>query len=346
MMAKLKVKPVKKSKKTKKKLRKRVSGRGMKVLILIFCLGLLLGLTFLVQNLTEAINASRAIQVATDMEIGSAGDGPGQFKEPQDVATDSQGNFYVSDFSAHRIQKFDPKGVPVNSIGKEGKGDGEFEQPSGLYVDAKGSLYVCDTFNHRIQKFDADGKFLKTWSHSFFGPRSIVVTSQNRVYVSDTGNHQVQEFDPEGNFIQQWGGFGTQNGKFREPVGITADPQGNIYVADSDNLRIQKFDSNGKFIAAFKISAWRGKNDEVPYLAFGQGYLYASNSSKNTVLKMDPNGKLVAICRKNNRDEKKDGEGFSRAAGVAVDSMDRVYVVEKGNGKIARFTIPLSPSDK
>jgi tripartite motif-containing protein 71 len=344
-MAKLKLKSAKK-KKPGKKSRRKVSGRGMKVLILVFCLALLLGLTFVVQNLTEAINASRSIQVATDMEMGAPGDGPGQFKEPQDVATDSQGNFYVSDFSGHRIQKFDPKGTPVYSIGKEGKEEGDFEQPSGLYVDGQGILYVCDTFNHRIEKFDAEGNFVKTWSHSFFGPRSIVATNQNRVYVSDTGNHKIQVFDANGNFIQEWGGFGTQNGKFREPVGITADPEGNIYVADSDNLRIQKFDSNGKFIAAFKISTWRGKNDEVPYLTFGQGFLYASNSSQNTVLKMDPNGKLIAICRKNNRDAKKDGEGFSRAAGVAVDSQDHVYVVEKGNGKIARFTVPLAPPGK
>src|SRR5580658_6878094 len=110
-MAKLKVKSAKKKKKPGKKIRKKISGRGLKILILVFVLGLLLGMTFLVQNLTEAINASRSIQVATDMEIGSPGDGPGQFKEPQDVATDSQGNFYVSDFSGHRVQKFDHKGA-------------------------------------------------------------------------------------------------------------------------------------------------------------------------------------------------------------------------------------------
>jgi tripartite motif-containing protein 71 len=343
MMAKLKARSAKKKKSIK--TRKKVSGRGMKVLFLVFGLALLLGLTFVVQNLTEAMNAAKSIQVAVDMEMGTPGDGPGQFKEPQDVATDSQGNFYVSDFSGHRVQKFDSRGTPLASIGKEGKDDGDFEQPSGLFVDAQGNIYVCDTFNHRIQKFDAQGNFIKSWSRSFFGPRSIVVTNQNRVYVSDTGNHKIQVFDTDGNFIQEWGGFGTQDGKFREPVGITADPQGNIYVADSDNLRIQKFDSNGKFIASFKISTWKGKNDEVPYLAFGQGFLYASNSSQNTVMKLDPNGKLIAVCRKNNRESKKDGEGFSRAAGVAIDSQDHIYVVEKGNGKIARFTVPLAPAN-
>jgi DNA-binding beta-propeller fold protein YncE len=335
-MPKLKKRPVKKKK----------SKKGLKVFLVLFCLVFLTVLLYqVVSQLNKAINESKSIQAIVDGEWGSTGDGPGQFKEPQDVAIDASGNFYVSDFSGHRVQKFDPNGNPLLSIGKEGKGDGEFEQPSGLFIDAQGDIYVCDTFNHRIQKFDPEGNFLKAWSHGFFGPRSIVGIN-NQFYVSDTGNHKIQEFDAEGNFIREWGGMGTGDGKFREPVGITADPEGNIYVADSDNCRIQKFDPNGKFTAAFKIATWRGKNDEVPYLAFGHGFLYASNSSQNAVLKLDSKGQLIAICRKNDKDSKKDRDGFSRAAGVAIDSQDRIYVVEKGFGKIARFTVPLPPAAK
>src|SRR5581483_9369718 len=312
--------------------------KGVKLLLFVFALAVVtVVLSFVIKSVNDAMVESKTIPVLVDMELGTPGDGPGQFKEPQAVAVDPRGGFYVSDFSGHRIQKFDPNGAPLSSIGKEGKGDGEFEQPSGIYADGQGDLYVCDTFNHRIQKFDGDGNFVKSWAHGFFGPRSIVGTSQNKLYDSDTGNHKIQVFDMNGNFIQEWGGFGTADGKFREPVGVTADPQGNVYVADSDNLRIQKFDGNGQFIAAFKISSWRGKNDETPYLAFGNGFLYASNASKNAVLKLDAMGKLVAICTK------KDKEGFSRCAGVAVNSEDRVYVVEKGTGKVARFTVPLAP---
>jgi DNA-binding beta-propeller fold protein YncE len=159
----------------------------------------------------------------------------------------------------------------------------------------------------------------------------------NRLYVSDTGNHKVQVFDLDGNFIKEWGGFGTTDGKFREPVGITADDHNNIYVADSDNLRIQKFDPEGKFMGAFKISTWKGKNDEVPYLAFGNGALWASSTSRAAVLELDPNGKLLAIC------VKKDKDGFLGAAGVAVNPEGRVLVVEKGKGQVARFSLPATP---
>jgi sugar lactone lactonase YvrE len=119
-------------------------------------------------------------------------------------------------------------------------------------------------------------------------------------------------------------------------VGLTVDPEGFVYVADSDNLRIQKFNPNGKFISAIKVMPWNGKNRETPYLAFSQGSLYATNASNNgnkgAVLKFSPSGSLEAVLKKK--------EGFAGAAGLAVDSQSRFYVVEKGNGRVARFSIP------
>ncbi len=324
--------------KNKKGSNPKSMGKGAKVFIgfLAFFV-IVLVLLMVVNVLNNAMTAAKYVKARVDLEVGGTGDGPGQFKEPWAVAVDGQGNFYVTDFAGRRVEKFDPMGQPVLSIGAPGKEDGQFDQPSGLYVDPQGEIYVCDTFNHRIQKFDTDGNVLKVWNHNFFGPRSIAGDGLGRIYVSDTGNHKIQVFDADGNYLSEWGGFGTADGKFREPVGVTVDPQGFVYVADSDNRRIQKFDSRGKFIAAIKVSLWRGKNDEVPYLAFANGYLYASNASAKTVLKFDPSGNLLAIVQKG------DKEGFGMAAGIAVDAQDRVYVVEKGMNRVARFLIPAMP---
>ena len=342
-MAKLKRRPVKKP--APKRARKKGIGKGAKALALFFGLALAAIVVWLVSSsISNAVSAARTVPVDVDAEWGGEGDAPGQFKEPECIAVDSAGNLYVSEFSGHRVQKFDPTGHALLAIGHKGDGDGEFNQPSGIYVAPDGSIYVCDTFGKaqdsigRIQKFDAQGKFLKAWSHNFFGPRSIAGDGQNRLYVSDTGNHKIQVFDRDGNFLTQWGGMGTTEGKFREPDGLTLDPQGNVFVADSDNLRIQKFDPNGKFLGSFKVSTWEGKNKELPYLAFSQGFLYASNASQNAVLKYDPNGKLISIYKR-----KGDKAGFQRAAGVALDGQFHLFVVEWGNYKVARFTPPVMP---
>jgi tripartite motif-containing protein 71 len=339
MMSPLKKTPVKKA--AKKKGGKKGIGKGTKIFMAFFGLVLLtVLLLILVSGVNKALIAAKAVTVQTDLEIGGDGEGEGQFREPWGIALDQQGNFYVTDFNLRRVQKFDPTGKVLLTFGKPGKEEGEFDQPSGIYVDPSGNIYVCDTFNHRIQKFDPEGNVLKVWNHSFFGPRSIVGNSQGRLYVSDTGNHKIKVFDSEGNFLSEIGDKGTTNGKFQEPMGLAVDLDNNLYVADSDNRRIQKFDSNGKFLSAFKVDTWRGKNDEVPYLAIGQGFLYASNASEQTVLKYTLSGSLVAICKKG------DKEGFSMATGVAVDSQNRVYVVEKHIEKVARFTIPVASPKK
>ncbi len=323
------------SKTQTKVVKKRKIGKGLVVLSVVFGLALLAVMTYVaVDRLTQAITLSKTVMITTDMEVDGSGPKLEKFKEAQVVAAAPDGGFYVSDFSAHNIKKFDANGQVEFSFGSQGKADGQFVQPSGLIVDPQGNLLVCDTFNHRVQKFDKKGKFISKFSHSFFGPRDLVEVG-NRIYVCDTGNHGVKVFDLDGNFLMEWGGFGSANGQFQEPVGITADPSGFIYVADSDNRRIQKFDLNGHFLGSFKVLTWKGKNEEVPYLAFYQGNLFATNASRSAVLRYTPEGKLLAIyqCK----------EGMGDTAGIAVDATGKVLVVEKGLNRVARFVPILSP---
>jgi len=315
--------------------KKKKLGKGLVVLSVIFGLALLAVLTYVgVDRLTTALTLSKVVFITTDMEVDGSGPKSDKFKETQVVAASPDGGFYVSDFSAHNIRKFDSNGQEQFAFGSQGKLDGQFVQPSGLIVDSQGNLLVCDTFNHRVQKFDAKGKFLSKFGHGFFGPRDLVEVG-NRIYVCDTGNHKVQVFDLNGNFLMEWGGFGSANGQFQEPVGITADPGGFLYVADSDNRRIQKFDLNGRFMGAFKVLTWKGKNEEIPYLAFFQGNIFASNASRGAVLRYTQDGKLLAIYQRK--------ETMGDTAGVAVDTTGRVLVIEKGLNRVARFIPVLKP---
>jgi tripartite motif-containing protein 71 len=322
----------------KKKNERKPIGKGAKAILLIFGLFVAaIGLYVVYDKVSRGIILAKTVMVQLDLELGSAGEGGNQFKEPWDVAVNTSGDIYVTDFSNHRVQKFDGDGVPIRMFGTKGKAPGQFEQPSGIFVGQNGDVYVCDTFNHRIQKFNSKGKVLKVWSHKFFGPRCIAGDNQGRLYVTDTGNHKVQVFDEDGNFLKEWGGNGIAEGKFREPVGCVVDSAGFVYVADSDNLRIQKFDPNGKFVSAFRVATWRGKNDEVPYLAFHQGFLYVTNTSEKCVLKYETTGKLRAIYSRK--------VGFQMISGIAVDSQNRILVVEKSISKVSRFPIPSEKSN-
>jgi len=81
---------------------------------------------------------------------------PGQFRQPTDVAWDTEGNIYISDgYINSRVAKFTKDGDWVASIGEPGRTKiGELNTPHTISYDAKGNIYVGDRGNRRIQVID------------------------------------------------------------------------------------------------------------------------------------------------------------------------------------------------
>jgi len=81
---------------------------------------------------------------------------PGQFRQPTDVAWDTDGNIYISDgYINSRVAKFTKDGDWVTSIGEPGGGAlGNLNTPHTIANDAKGNIYVGDRGNRRIQVLD------------------------------------------------------------------------------------------------------------------------------------------------------------------------------------------------
>jgi streptogramin lyase len=89
----------------------------------------------------------------------------GLFREPTDIAWDSDGNSYVTDgYVNSRVAKFDKNGDWVKSWGSKGTEPGQFRLPHALVIDQKNNLYVGDRSNRRIQVFDGEGKFLRMFT--------------------------------------------------------------------------------------------------------------------------------------------------------------------------------------
>ncbi len=100
--------------------------------------------------------------------FGSFGSGPGQFRFPQGIDLDENGDAYIVDCENQRIQHWqlddNARQQYVDAWGTLGRRAGQFIYPIGLTVDdAYEVVHVTDPYNDRIQAFTKDGTFLYEW---------------------------------------------------------------------------------------------------------------------------------------------------------------------------------------
>lgn len=69
---------------------------------------------------------------------------------PYDIAVGPTGDFYVVEYGAGRVTRFDAEGRFLGRCGQTGTGPGELFTPWGLTVDTRGRVLVADTGNRRI----------------------------------------------------------------------------------------------------------------------------------------------------------------------------------------------------
>lgn len=182
--------------------------------------------------------------------------GGGMFIWPHGLYVGLDGNVWVTDAVSperaprgdkrgHQVVKFSPEGKVLMTLGTPGvSGDGpdHFNAPSDVVVAANGDIFVADghneTGNNRVVKFSKDGKFIKAWGRTGYGPgefralHAIAMDSRGRIFVGDRSNSRIQIFDQEGKSLAVWTQFG-------RPSGIFFDSKDQVYVADSESDDVQ-----------------------------------------------------------------------------------------------------------
>jgi hypothetical protein len=173
----------------------------------------------------------------------------------------------------------------------------------GSLTDTKSlSITISETYEF-VTKWGSYG----TGNGEFKYPNGIANAGDKYVFVVDNNNHRIQKFDYSGGFSTTWGNQGTGDSQFNYPYGIAVDSLGYVYVADYSNSRVQKFSSGGTFLG------WWGRDDlgSTGWHGPGSGRTGFSGT----------------------------GDGaFDGPTGIAVDSSGYIYVADKGNGRIQKFT--------
>jgi streptogramin lyase len=191
----------------------------------------------------------------------------GLFRQPTDVAWDSEGNIYITDgYVNSRVAKYDKNGDWVKSWGSKGTGPGQFRLPHSIAIDRNNNVYVGDRSNHRIQVFDTDGKFLRMFSidippvpgtkavngntptgdrlkELIGAPNSICITpGPNQVmFVGETTfPGRVFKVAIDGTVLGVIGKSGRMLKQFSGAHALACPSETEVYVAETSNWRVQK----------------------------------------------------------------------------------------------------------
>ena len=179
---------------------------------------------------------------------GKEGTGPGEFIYPTDVAFDTHGHIFVSEYGDNdRIQVFDNAANRLYVFGKFGNGAGEFSRPQSMVIDGD-NVYITDACNHRIVVFKTNGTFVRNMGSCGSGlgqfrfPYGLDEDAEGRLVVCEFGNNRVQLIDKEtGKGLKTWGSAGREPGQMAYPWGVCVDKHDRVVAVDAGNNRLQVF---------------------------------------------------------------------------------------------------------
>lgn len=185
------------------------------------------------------------------MTLGTAGqnglwdEGSGShlFDQPNDIAFDSDGNFYVAQGHGRgepRVLKFDGQGNYIKQWGSIGTGPGEFAVAHSIEIDDQDRLYVADRENMRVQIFDTDGNYLDEWIYDAMAC-ALYLHDDGTMYMTTGFDGEWAKLDEAGKVIGSLGKPGEGLGEFGEGHFMVVDAAGDVYIADAVSSKLHLF---------------------------------------------------------------------------------------------------------
>jgi sugar lactone lactonase YvrE len=162
------------------------------------------GLVYVVEHDNQRVQWFKPGGSNTQVPVSAWGvASPPTFSEPEGIAFDSAGRFFVSNASDTNagIRVYGLPGTLIGGVGSgPGTAPGQLSTPKDLLEDPFGRLLVVDSGNNRVDVFgsaDQHSPYLDSFGSAgsgagqFSSPTAVALAPGGWMYVSDTGNGRI-----------------------------------------------------------------------------------------------------------------------------------------------------------
>jgi tripartite motif-containing protein 71 len=259
----------------------------------------------------------------------------GNFSGPRGVAYDRKHDeVWVADTLNQRLAVFTPDGLPLYTSTP----GAQVVEPTRIAVEPDGKLLVLDNDRSRIAELD--------WRGHWIGPLelpglpekpsigAIELDDEGNLYVGEDTLGEIIVYGPDRQVRQRFGRRGWDRGEFQSIADIAVDEK-HIVVIDHQVLAVQVFDRHGNFLHGFGEHQMGIENFSLPEAAVfdAKGRLVIVDALRHEIKLFTVEGRFL---------DRFGGLGtrpgqVAFPSDVATDGRDRIYVAERGGGRVQVF---------
>ncbi|MFH5882171.1 hypothetical protein [Liberiplasma polymorphum] len=310
--------------------------------------------TFTVSNNRLVRTQTAYVPVAQTRFVGGI-----SLDEPTDIHITPNDVMYITTNTptGGKIIVFDLKTEEAYTVG-----EGFLNNPTGVFANDNGDIYVADRLGQIAYKLDHDGNILQTYTRPTsplfgsedFQPRKIVSDPRGNVYILNLGTRGLAQFSNDGEFLGYFGTntiqptlrtvlqfiFFTEAQRARlfnlsppEISNIAIDQRGLIHTSSLgvEGQGVKRLNISGGNLLPEMLNA----PDLVDIFVGPIGNIYTITRS-GMIYEYDREGNLLFAF--GGQDISNQIQGlFNTPAGIAVDSTNTIYTLDRASGEIKIF---------